>query len=339
LDAPGLSVFGRAPATTGLMSSIATVLGDQYMTSSRDGSTLEWRSIGGVSHALALATPGSQDILLPSGFRSEDYLTVSLQNAGDYIIDRILDAAGSELADSFVVNLCLTNIPNAGPPATARLILREYSAAPVAGGFRVPGVFYSSLTDNDYVMASEEESARLAYTTAVSPNGWRFLGTTAAQPVTGDVDIPGGTGGPRLSTLGAVVTADKLAVFAGGSGDTVYIVPFLIRHQFAASGAGTVDIVIIPPGTISRDIQIERAWLRISTTGGTSAALRNATAGAGSVLMPDAASATRTFVTSGVGVVYENSASNFNVAAGDGLYLRCDRALAARVTLECRWWS
>lgn len=110
------------------------------------------------------------------------------------------------------------------------------------------------------------------------------------------------------------------------------------RVTFAATGtAGTNIDVTIWNANAPFLLRLLGADLRVSTAvGGTTAALRTATAGGGAVILPDAAAATQTFSTAAAGLQTDNAAATETVAANGTVILRIDRAIAGEVVLYYR---
>lgn len=130
----------------------------------------------------------------------------------------------------------------------------------------------------------------------------------------------------------ASVTPTKLAIVdANGEAAT-----FSKRVAFSATGAtGTLVDVTIWNATAPFALRILSARLRVSTAAGTASALRTASGGGGSVVLPDVAAATQTFDTSTAGVFDDAASATATVAAGGSLFFNVDRAVAGEIVLTC----
>lgn len=115
-------------------------------------------------------------------------------------------------------------------------------------------------------------------------------------------------------------------------------VPFYVYVNCTSGGsAGTADDVTIWNATAPVALRILDAQLRVSTAvGGSSAALRTASGGGGSVVLPDPGTATQTFSTAATGVLEDLATSTATVAAGGSLFLRrSDRSVVGELLLTC----
>lgn len=128
----------------------------------------------------------------------------------------------------------------------------------------------------------------------------------------------------HVSPYGLAPVADNLAV------------PFTVRIAFSATGVTGTDIdVTVWNAAAPFALRIIDAVLRVTTAAGTAAALRTASGGGGSVVLPDALSATQTVATATAGRKADNAAATATVAAAGSLFLRVDRAVAGELTLTC----
>jgi len=115
-------------------------------------------------------------------------------------------------------------------------------------------------------------------------------------------------------------------------------VPFMVYISCASGGsAGTADDVTIWNAAAPFALRILDAQLRVSTAvGGSSAALRTASGGGGSVVLPDPGSATQTFSTATTGVLEDLATATATVASGGSLFLRrSDRSVVGELMLTC----
>lgn len=115
-------------------------------------------------------------------------------------------------------------------------------------------------------------------------------------------------------------------------------IPFLVYVSCASGGAaGTADDVTIWNAAAPFAMRIIDAQLRVSTAvGGSSAALRTASGGGGSVVLPDPAVATQTFSTAATGVLEDLATATATVALNGSLFLRrSDRSVVGELMLTC----
>ena len=280
-------------------------------------------------HAQTLSTPGTVAIVLPSGFVSGDTLNISLGATGTYNVTQILAFGSVAPTDATELTLSLVDVPDAATQ-TSILNLRDLGGgSEPTGGIRAVGTLNGNPAA-DYTMASEEESCQLTFVSG-SPSMWRFRGNTAAQPITGDVVVPGGLGGSRASTLQQIVSPVHLLAVTSERA-----VVFNIQVGFAASGAtGTLIDITIFNANAPFGIRFLKAWLYVSTAAGTNSALRNATGGGGGIFFEDAGSAGRTFANNTTGTKYSNGTSTHAIAASSTVVLRIDRAVTGSVLIEC----
>ncbi len=113
----------------------------------------------------------------------------------------------------------------------------------------------------------------------------------------------------------------------------------LIFYVNCPSGgsSGTPDDVTIWNANSPANLRILDAQLRVSTAvGGSSAALRTASGGGGSVVLPDPGTATQTFSTASTGVLEDLATATATVALNGSLFLRrSDRSVVGELTLTC----
>lgn len=103
----------------------------------------------------------------------------------------------------------------------------------------------------------------------------------------------------------------------------------------SGGASGTADDVTIFNADCPYAIRIIDAQLRVSTAvGGSSAALRTASGGLGSVVLPDPAAATQTFSTAATGVAEDLALTSATVAKDGSLFLRrSDRSVVGELVL------
>lgn len=160
----------------------------------------------------------------------------------------------------------------------------------------------------------------------VSPS---FPFAAASDDVSGNIIRFDGT--HWLSTAG--LPATSVAAIASN-----LAVPFVVYVSCPSGGSsGTADDVTVWNANAPFALRILDATLRVSTAvGGSSAALRTASGGGGSVVMPDPATATQTFSTAATGVVEDLAVATATVAANGSLFLRrSDRSVVGELILEC----
>lgn len=105
---------------------------------------------------------------------------------------------------------------------------------------------------------------------------------------------------------------------------------------FSALGAAGTDRDVTLTSSSTIAFRILSAELRVITPVALGvAALRDGAAGAGAVLMPDAAVATQTFSTAVAGRHSDNADSTAAVAIAGGVYLRLDQSVDGEITLYC----
>jgi hypothetical protein len=115
-------------------------------------------------------------------------------------------------------------------------------------------------------------------------------------------------------------------------------VPFYVFVSCPSGGsAGTADDVTVWSANAPYALRILDASLLVSTAVvGSDAALRTAAAGAGTVVLPDIALATRTFTTAAVGPVDAVASATATVALSGSLFLRrSDRSVVGELMLTC----
>lgn len=366
VDLAGLSILGRSANSTGVMAAITASAARQVPRVVDAGTSIAWgfpieaqeagvdlgdahtvnaggRLSGALAsnvftisaesnqHAVSFGTPGTIAVTLPSSFVSGDTVNITLSASGDYTLTQILANGGGAPSDLTEVHLALVNIPDSTTVGATRLILSDLGAgSEPTGGLRVPGTLNGNPAAT-YLMASEEESVSLQFVDG-SPAVWRFRSGTAAQPHTGDVVVAGGMGGSRVATLQQIVgTAHLLAVTSSRG------VVFNIQVAAVASGAtGTLVDVTVFNADAPFAFRIFYAMLLVSVAQvGTTAALRTATGGGGSVVLPDATAGTQTFTTATTGTKFSNAVNSASVSASGTLILRIDRAVTASLLLFC----
>jgi hypothetical protein len=104
---------------------------------------------------------------------------------------------------------------------------------------------------------------------------------------------------------------------------------------FAASGVtGTMIDVTIWNAAAPFALRLVRAELRVSTAASTACALRTASAGGGSVVLPDQVTPTQTFSTALAGKKIDNSVATATFTANASLFFNVDRAVAGEIVVE-----
>lgn len=115
-------------------------------------------------------------------------------------------------------------------------------------------------------------------------------------------------------------------------------VPFQVYVSCPSGGAaGTADDVTVWNANAPFAMRILDATLRVSTAvGGSTAALRTASGGGGSVVLPDPGAATQTFSTATTGPHDDVAVATATVAANGSLFLRrSDRSAVGELILTC----
>lgn len=94
-------------------------------------------------------------------------------------------------------------------------------------------------------------------------------------------------GAPMIisESTGPTLLKPEVAPFTAAP-NTLWSVPFLLRHTFAAGGGGAADdVTIIPAAALAFGLRVQDCWFEVATgVGGASVQLRNALGGVGSVL-------------------------------------------------------
>lgn len=151
----------------------------------------------------------------------------------------------------------------------------------------------------------------------------------ASDDVSGNVLLFNGTN--WVSTPGLPATS----VGAIASNQAV---PFSVYVSCPSGGAaGTADDVTIWNANAPFALRVLDATLRVSTAvGASTAALRTASGGGGSVVLPDPAAATQTFSTATTGPHDDVATATATVASGGSLFLRrSDRSVVGELILTC----
>lgn len=143
--------------------------------------------------------------LLPVGFNSGDSLVWVI--TGDVILNRIRMSDNSIPVDGFVLNLSLRDQSGGSAPGF-KISVVDTGAVTVNGSFRTPGQVQGTSPGPDYVMQSEEEGGIWV----IRQGNWRLLGGTAAQAITGFVDVASGNGSTRAST-----SAEPIVTFSASA--------------------------------------------------------------------------------------------------------------------------
>lgn len=166
----------------------------------------------------------------------------------------------------------------------------------------------------------------------VAHNGTNYV--VVAGGNSADVVLRGNATFGTVSTAAiadAAVTVAKIAV-ADANGHAAVLSK---RVAFSATGAtGTLVDVNVWNADAPFALRIVRATLRVSTAAGTASALRTASGGGGSVVLPDVLSVTQTFSTAATGPVADNAAASATVSANGSLFFNVDRAVAGELLIE-----
>lgn len=131
----------------------------------------------------------------------------------------------------------------------------------------------------------------------------------------------------------AALSPAKLAPVTGG-----VAVSYVVDVVIPATGAsGTLrDVAVWATSAPVGAGRIRRAELRVSTAFATGkAALRTASGGGGSVVLPAVSDSTMTFDVGATGLKTDNAAAVHSFAALSDLYLRLDRSVVGRLFLTC----
>lgn len=137
----------------------------------------------------------------------------------------------------------------------------------------------------------------------------------------------------RVLALGRRVDIESLAPVRSN-----IAVPFQVYVSCPSGGAaGTADDVTVWNANAPFAMRILDATLRVSTAvGASTAALRTASGGGGSVVLPDPAAATQTFSTATTGPHDDVATATATVASGGSLFLRrSDRSVVGELILTC----
>ncbi len=195
----GLSVLGRATNSSGVMAAITATAGSQRLSSTTDGTSIEWHTLGGTEFEVSLSGTLT-DYVLPAAIQPGDTLAVTL--TGSATLNSIVPPLGVNTNFWFFLalrdvggNFALT-IPDVGTFVTGK-------------AFRTPGQPFGGAAVS-YVMSSEEEACVISYSSTVGVDIWRIIAGTAAQAIDGDITVAGGNGGTRTAaiTAGVIVNAD-----------------------------------------------------------------------------------------------------------------------------------
>lgn len=142
--------------------------------------------------------------LLPVGFQSGDSLVWVL--TGDVTLQRLRLSNNTVPEDGFWLDLNLRDQSGGSAPGWKITIIDD--AVNTDGVFRTPGQVQGTTPGPSYIMQSEEEGCNLI----IRQGDWRITGGTAAQAVTGFVDIAAGNGGTRAST-----SAEPIVTFSASA--------------------------------------------------------------------------------------------------------------------------
>ncbi len=261
-DLAGLSVFGRATNSSGVMAAITATAGSQKLVTNPAGTAILWESdLPSVFTDSVTGSVGTYD--LPSTFRSGDTLRLTLTGNTTIVgftIGGSVPAAGTEF------NLCLSDQSGGSAPGWTLTI-------PDAGGgaaqFRTPGQVQGTTPGPSYVMQSEEEGARCAF----QEGAWRIISGTAAQAITGDITVASGNGSTRDAqiTAGVIVNADVNASAAIAQTKLGATTGFSVKASGASATTSAEPIVTY---SASANMSAERV-----TTSSTSVTVSTSVAG------------------------------------------------------------
>lgn len=213
---------------------------------------------------------------------------------------------------------------NALPTTPAPLVWYQFNAADTVA----PGgiVDYSASHFNATAAGGLAPTSTIGSLAVRGPSLWQTISDVAAG-------IPLVAGGVQAVPIYALLTTAGIAAVIANAA-----IQFAIRVACpSGGGAGTPDDVIVFNANAPFSFRILRAEMRVSTSvGGSSAALRTALAGGGTVVLPDAAVATRTFATAAQGYFSDAALATATVAALDTLVLRrSDRSVVGELVLYC----
>jgi hypothetical protein len=208
----GLSVLGRSASSSGVMAAITATAGSQRLSSTTDGTSLEWHTLGGTEHEVSL-TGTLTDYVLPATMQPGDTLAVTL--TGNVTLNSIVPPLG--VTTNFWFFLALRDQSG----GNFALTIADVGAFATGKAFRTPGQPFGGAAVS-YVMQSEEEACVISYSSTVGVAIWRIISGTAAQAITGPITVSAGNGGSRASAIAASVagagltlSGDVLAVGAG----------------------------------------------------------------------------------------------------------------------------
>lgn len=238
-DMAGLSVLGRSTASSGPAAAITATDANQVLASSSDGTTIGWRSALSQQWTDTLGA-GTVNYALPSGFNHQD--TLALTITGDVTLSTITLFGGDPAPDGFIVNLALRDQSGGSAPGWS-LTLPDNGTE---GSFRTPGQVQGTTPGPSYVMRSEEEGAILVMVRPPSLTGtWRLLAGTAAQAISGFVDVSAGNGATRIAT-----SAEPIVTYSASSN--------MSAERVLSSGSGTT-INTATAGQIKVDLSSQAA--------------------------------------------------------------------------------
>lgn len=192
----GLSVLGVAGASAATRADIQATKAFQALRSNTSGNGVGWENAESTTYYVTV-TGTLTNYTLPTGFKCGDMLM--LQVTGNVTLNSIEPPLGTDRDFWFIMCMVYQNggdfyvdIPNIG------------TSSGNGRPFRTPGQLYPASTAYTYRMQSEEE-AILCHYSPETVETWRIVAGTAAQAVTGAVEIAAGKGGTRTATLGTSV--------------------------------------------------------------------------------------------------------------------------------------
>lgn len=273
----------------------------------------------GAKHIMCSNAAGVFNGLLASDYRLGDIVTFSHQGSG---YTEFLHNVTSTVANRF-----FTGRLGKTPRIFDNEVLQFQLIDRVAGG--VTTTAWTLVNPQPpFVQAADNAAGDI-----VAHNGTNYVVVSGGNSA--DVVLRGNSTFGTVSSAAlanASVTPTKLAIVdANGEAAT-----FSKRVAFSATGAtGALVDVTIWNATAPFALRILSARLRVSTAAGTASALRTASGGGGSVVLPDVAAATQTFDTSTAGAFDDAASATATVAAGGSLFFNVDRAVAGEIVLTC----
>lgn len=150
--------------------------------------------------------------LLPAGIKMFDTIAYTL--TADAVLGGYLMSDGTEPPDGFVLFVCLRDLSGGSAPGWSLTVLDNNgmpSGTPGIGFFRTPGQIQGTVPGPSYVMRSEEEGIIITYKRGASQR-WSIVGGTAAQRITGPIEVIAGNGGIRTASFATNAVSNGLTV-------------------------------------------------------------------------------------------------------------------------------